>query len=319
MVIKIFKSKEEGLIEIKEIGGKEFFDYEKEIQSLVEKNIETIFPELEFVYSEFPLPGFRIDSVAFNNEINSFVIIEYKKLKHGGVIDQGMAYLDLLETRKEAFLLLYNKEKQKQLDFNDVKWEESKVVVIAPEFTPHQLLAANRTNEPIELWKIRKFEDGTFTLQRIHDKEKNQIKKVRKHDTVTLGEYAEENYLAGKYEAPLVSEETRELFFKFKEAILSKFPDLETKQRKQYVGFYSTENDSSICTIEAQQKKLKLDYCTTSTDILPDIPFIRYMKHPDGKRIGHYGIGDYESEINNTSDIEKALPLIEKIYHLKTK
>jgi len=78
MAIKIFQNKSKGLTEIKEIGGKKAFDYEKMIQTLVEKNIETIFPELEFVFTEFPLDELRIDSVAFNKESNSFVILEYK-------------------------------------------------------------------------------------------------------------------------------------------------------------------------------------------------------------------------------------------------
>lgn len=87
MVIKIFQTKPKGLSEIKEIGGKKAFDYEKMIQTLVEKNLSIVFPELEFVYSEFPIGGLRIDSVAFNIESKSFAIIEYKNIKHGGVLD----------------------------------------------------------------------------------------------------------------------------------------------------------------------------------------------------------------------------------------
>ena len=164
MVIKIFQNKSKGLSEINEIGGKKPFDYEKMIQTLVEKNIETIFPELEFVFTEFPLDELRIDSVAFNKESNSFVILEYKNIKHGGVIDQGMAYLDLLEDKREAFVLLYNNEKEKSLKMDDVEWDESKVIIIATEFTPHQLRSANRTKDPIELYQIARFEDGIITV-----------------------------------------------------------------------------------------------------------------------------------------------------------
>ena len=68
-----------------------------------------------------------------------------------------------------------------------------------------------------------------------------------------------------------------------------------------------------------QKKQLKLDYCTTEKEVLPQIEFIRYMRYPDGKRIGHFGTGDYESVITNDADIEKALPLIKKIYELNKK
>lgn len=314
MVLKIFKSNSDGLTEIKENSEDKLFDYEKHIQTLIEKNIDTIFPELEFVQTEFTLLELRIDSVCFNNETNSFTIIEYKNVKHGGVIDQGMAYLDLLEKNREAFILLYQKQKGKLLE--DVNWEETKVIVISPEFTPHQLRASFRTNDPIELWNIRRFNDETITLEKIHDKEKQIRRKLVKHESITLTDDLEENYLSGKYVAPIIPEETKKLFFNLKESILNKFSELESKQRKQYLGFYLIENGRAVCTIEAQAKQLRLDYCTSRKDVLPEIEFIRYMRHPDGKRIGHFGTGDYESIIRNDDDIEKTLPLIEKIYEL---
>ena len=54
------------------------FDLEKDIQSLVEENVETLF-NLEFVSSEFTVGEFRLDSLCYDNETNSFVVIEYKR------------------------------------------------------------------------------------------------------------------------------------------------------------------------------------------------------------------------------------------------
>ena len=54
------------------------FKLEKEIQNFVESNTEEIF-KIRFVSSEFSLDGLRFDSVCFNEETKSFVIIEYKK------------------------------------------------------------------------------------------------------------------------------------------------------------------------------------------------------------------------------------------------
>ena len=42
------------------------FKLEKDIQSVVESNIEMLFG-LEFVKSEFSLGGFRLDSICFDN------------------------------------------------------------------------------------------------------------------------------------------------------------------------------------------------------------------------------------------------------------
>ena len=57
------------------------FSLEKEIQDLTENSLEELF-NLELIRSEFSLKNFRIDSLAFDNETNAFVIIEYKKDKN---------------------------------------------------------------------------------------------------------------------------------------------------------------------------------------------------------------------------------------------
>ena len=61
------------------------FKLEKEIQSLTEDNLQSIF-NLKFVKSEFAINKFRIDTLAFDTESKSFVIIEYKRDKNFSVI-----------------------------------------------------------------------------------------------------------------------------------------------------------------------------------------------------------------------------------------
>src|SRR5215212_6540887 len=86
------------------------FNLEKDIQKIVENNIQSLF-SLEFVASEFFLDGLRIDTLGFDNESRSFVIIEYKKDRNFTVIDQGYAYLALLLSNKADFVLLYNENR----------------------------------------------------------------------------------------------------------------------------------------------------------------------------------------------------------------
>ena len=316
MTIKIFKHDEGKLTEIEKKHGSKPFKDEKEMQKLIEKNVDAIFPGVEFVESEFALIELRIDTVCFNKETNSFVIIEYKNDKHGGVIDQGMAYLDLLEKNREAFLILYQKQKNELLE--NVNWDETKIIIIAPEYTPHQLRASFRTKDPIELWEIKRFDDETFTLEKIHDKEKG--KKTYRQDSSIIGEYSEEDYLEGKYfregrGAP--TDEVKKLFKILKSKILERFTDIEIKQKSRYAGFYSTKNDAALCTIVAYGKRIQLNYTIRIKDALPESEFVRYMVNPDGTKINHWGLGDYQSMIDTEKDIEKAFPLIEKVYNLK--
>ena len=120
------------------------FKLEKELQELTEKNIENIFG-LQFVRSEFSLNNFRIDSLAFDNESRSFVIIEYKRNKNFSVIDQGYAYLSLMLNNKADFILEYNECCKETLKRNDVDWSQSKIIFISQSFTSYQKEAVSRS------------------------------------------------------------------------------------------------------------------------------------------------------------------------------
>ena len=75
------------------------FKLEKDIQSLTEGNLKAIYG-LSFVRSEFSLNNFRIDTLAYDHDAGTFVIIEYKRDKNFSVIDQGYAYLSLMLTTR---------------------------------------------------------------------------------------------------------------------------------------------------------------------------------------------------------------------------
>lgn len=74
---------------------------ERELQRLTENNLEELFG-LKFIATEFQVDNLRIDTLAFNKETNSFVIIEYKNVKNYSVIDQGYSYLSLLLNKRQS-------------------------------------------------------------------------------------------------------------------------------------------------------------------------------------------------------------------------
>lgn len=72
----VFSIDKKELSFIKEIP----FDSEKELQSLCEKNLNLLLG-IEFVATEFTVSNLRLDTVAFDEQTNSFVIIEYKNTR----------------------------------------------------------------------------------------------------------------------------------------------------------------------------------------------------------------------------------------------
>ena len=93
--------------------------------------------DFEYVKSEFSIGKFRLDTLAYDKETNSFIIIEYKKDKNFSVIDQGYAYLSLMLNNKADFILEYNESQKNTLKRTDIDWSQSKVIFISQSFTTY--------------------------------------------------------------------------------------------------------------------------------------------------------------------------------------
>ena len=141
------------------------FKLEKDIQALVEKNTESIF-ELEFIESEFRVEKYRIDTLCFDIENNSFVIVEYKKGSNYSVVDQGMTYLQLMLNNKADFLLRLSQHKGEVLEMKDVDWSQSKIIFVAESFNSYQKDSVNFDNLPFELWEIKRFSNNTIVFNK---------------------------------------------------------------------------------------------------------------------------------------------------------
>lgn len=168
--MSIFNINHNRLKQIKETK----FTLEKELQSLTDNNLETVF-QLELITTQFALDGLRIDTLAYDHRHNSFVIIEYKRDKSFSVIDQGYAYLSLMLNHKADFILEFNEKNRVNIKKNDINWQVSKVFFVANEFTIYQKKAITMTL-PIELWEVKKFDNQSVSYHKVsserHSKEK---------------------------------------------------------------------------------------------------------------------------------------------------
>ena len=159
--MRLFDIKKDTLTEVNSTP----FKLEKDIQNLVEKNCESIF-NCTFIETELTIGKYRLDSLCFDEENNSFVIIEYKKGKSYSVIDQGYTYLQLLLNNKSEFILTLSQYFNKVLKVDDVDWSQSKVVFVSPSFNSYQKDSINFKNLPFELWEINRFSNGTVTFDK---------------------------------------------------------------------------------------------------------------------------------------------------------
>jgi predicted transport protein len=299
--MKLFKYNINELVNLKENS----FKLEKDIQKVVESNLESIFG-YKFIKSEFIIKSNRIDTLAFDEENCSFVIIEYKRDRNYSVVDQGISYLNLMFEYKADFIIEYNESQKKSLKRDNIDWSQSKVIFIAPSFTDFQKQSSNFRDLPIELWEIKLFENNIIvinpikksqsapSIKQVQRKEESDISKVVKEIEV----YDEDRFLKNK------SDEIIELYEIYRNAILNLSSDVEIQPLKWLIMFKAKRK---FAYIEIHKNCLKL-YINLKTGQLEDSKKIA----KDVSNKGHGGNGDYEITINDTENLEYIMSLIKQ-------
>ena len=305
--MKLYKPHSGSLQRVKTVP----FKLEKEIQQLVEDNVLSLF-ELEFIKSELSYGDFRFDTLCFDKELNSFVIIEYKKGSSYSVIDQGYTYLSLLLNNKSDFILEYNETLDKNIKRDEVDWSQSKVIFISPQFTDYQKNSINFKNLPFELWEITRYTDESIGLNKIstesnvdinstisNESSDGVVRKVSKE----IIRYDEEYHLSKNKNRP---DWVTELYRKLKNRILELGDNIEIRFGKQTIGFSNNKVFSDLILynkgvgVVINLKKGKLKDSLNLTEDLSDK--------------GHWGSGDYRIWLKSEDNLEYTISLIRQSY-----
>lgn len=287
----IYNINENNLSLIKKVD----FKNERKLQRLTENNLEELF-NLKFIATEFQVDNLRIDTLAYDSESNSFVIIEYKNVKNYSVIDQGYSYLSLLLNNKAEFVLKYNQTFNKNNGKEDFDFSQTRVMFISPSYTTYQLKSVEFSDIAFELWKVSKFSNNTVLFDRVNNTDTSaSIKQVTNSDknkqkvNKEIKKYTEADTLKGK------SEDIVSLYDNLKEYILSQYDDIEIVHLKYYLVFKI--NNKIIASLSVLAKSLKVWINLKDNEISDPDNRIRNVSN-----IGHHGVGDYEFIINSEDD-----------------
>lgn len=303
--MKLFRNHDEKLISI----GPLEFKLERDIQNLIEKNLEELF-RLKLVKSEFSIKNFRVDTLAYDKEARSFVVIEYKKDRNFSVIDQGYTYMSLLLNNKSDIILEYNESCSGQLRRDDVDWTQSRVIFISPRFTEFQKHSVNFKDVPFELWEIVKF--GNDLIGLIQNKTQSQesitIISDEKNDVVKqvssqIKVYTEESLMNLSKSRP---EWVKELYFTLKERILN-LGDVEIKPNGNYISFRRKSPFVDIVFYNSGLSTILNMKEGTLND--PNVVMKSFG------RKGHCGNGDYYTTIDAKTDLDYLMFLIKQSYN----
>lgn len=293
------------------------FDLERNIQTITEKNLETIFG-LKFISgslnSEFSVKvqeqDFYIDTLAFDEATNAFVIIEYKKDKSFSVVDQGFAYLSAMLNRKADFILELNERLGKNIARANINWEQSRVIFISPEFTNYQKNAINFKDLPIFLYRVKMYENNIIEYDPIKPYRTTESIGVLSRDKIiqevskVVKVYSEDDLLAKVQKA-------KEYYEMVKEAVLLIDGELIFHPTKTYVGIQLPDNWRMIAAVNLRQNQLIIDYTRSEPKDFDD---------PENKLVykinslKYFGQHISTLTVNSEKDVKYAVFLFKQTY-----
>jgi len=247
----LFSIKGDRLERVKEVS---FKSERKDIQHTTESSLKEVFG-FEFVKSELVLGSLRIDTLAFDAENKSFVIIEYKIDQSFSVIDQGYAYLALLMNNKAEFILEFNECKNQSLKRDDVDWSQSKVIFVSPQFTKYQKQAINFRDLPIELWEVSKFENGTLLFNQLKSPETSERARYKRSNHPYIKYYFPLTPRLLIFSEPLIGNEVRLFKTEVKDEKMISNTNYRLIFRNAFRFVVSSENFPDKSRIESELEK----------------------------------------------------------------
>ena len=304
----LFETSAKGLVPVEQTN----FALEKELQTLVEKNLGPIF-NCRFVASEFPtgaLHAGRIDSLALSEE-NNPVIVEYKKVESSELINQSLFYLHWITDHRGDFEMAVQKALGKSAT---VDWSDIRVICIAPNYKKYDLHAVQVMGANIELWKYRLFKNGSLYLEEVFQaaagltaaepSAKNPVMVAagkKAAQTKATGVYTFEQHLDGKPKL------VQSLIHSIDEFIRGLDPAIEVVPKKLYVAYKISQN---IVCVEPQSKNVKLFVKLKRGDVRSPPKSYR-----DVTEVGHFGTGDSQFIIATEREFDEVKPFIQLAYN----
>lgn len=278
---------------------------EKSLQTLIEKHLD-VFLGIRFLATEYSTGkthAGRIDTLGID-ENGCPCIIEYKRSSNENVINQGLFYLDwLLDHKGEFELLVLKTYGQEAAD--SIEWAGPRLLCIAGDFTKYDGHAVQQINRNIELLRYSRFGEELLLLDLV-----NAVQATSDLTTPTGDGKSKQKDKSVTEQLKIASPELTDLYQSLKATCESFGDDVQVKTLKLYIAFKRLKNFASV-EVKANSESLLVYVKVNPDSIVLEEGFTR-----DVREIGHWGTGDLSITIRNQSDLQKALPLLQKSYEV---
>lgn len=283
--------------QVEKLSPSEFI-LEKNLQNLIEKNMEKFF-NVRFLKTEFVINGGRMDSIGID-ENNCPVIFEYKRSSNENVINQGLFYLDWLMDHKGDFKLIVMEKLGSDIA-EKIEWSAPCVICVASDFTKCDLHAVNQMSRNIKLVRYRKYGDDLICFEHLN----------APNITISTAETstALNNSQFKTHEEQLIAapENLRAIYDEICAYIESLGDDIVQVKLKYWIAYKKVQN---VACIDINTKRVAIYLRLNPESVQLEDGFSENVKNT-----GHWGTGDLKLNLKNDLDLIKAKPLIERAYN----
>ena len=282
------------------------FKLEKDLEEFINNNLTTL-TGLQLIEAYSRIDNYIFDALAYNQETNSFVIIEYKKVRCEHLVDQGFAYLGTMLNRKAEFVLKFNNKNNTNMSINNFDWSQSRVMFISPAFSNYQLDSSAYIKLPFDLYSIKRYEDNIILFEKIEDKRTNKEDLLNSNSIINTNPIMKEITVYTEDDHLKKTDDTiKELYYQIKNRMYE-WGEYSIEPKKIYIAFKKKTN---IIDFEFYRHHLKIWLNLKKGALIEKNNLME-----DCSTKGHSGNGDYELTLKNDENIDYLMSLIKQSWN----
>lgn len=282
---------------------------ERELQVLLEKNLESIFGVryLASEYSTGKVHRGRIDSLGLD-ETGSPVILEYKRSTNENVINQGLFYLDWLLDHQAEFRILVEEQLGRDTALK-IDWSAPRLICVAGDFTRYDEYAVRQIDRNVELVRYRVYGTGLLAIELMTSTATSSPPASLKNSSITEAvpkAVAKRSRVSDLLERS--DKELTSLYEDFDAFAMTLGDDVVKNERQDYFAYRRLKNFACV-EVHPNSKNLLVYLKLDPQTVEPGNGLIR-----DVSNIGHLGTGDVEVRISDRGSWELLEELTRRAY-----
>lgn len=137
---------------------------EEFVHRLIEENLGIFFEGLVFIAHKPRIGGKEFDTLALDTATKTPVLIEYKREKDRGVVEQVSLYYVKFRNNKADVVMLFSQSKTVET-LSEIDFDNPQIIVIAKDYTREQRELLTLMKDYLRLWRFQLYSGDVMSLE----------------------------------------------------------------------------------------------------------------------------------------------------------